>query len=196
MKSAVRFFSVFFLTVFLFSSVSYAASYNVDLDHTSVSFKIKHLLSYVQGHFKDFKGTFEYDPEHPENSKVEATVQVASIDTNVEPRDKHLRSKDFFDVEQFPVMTFKSTKFTPESAEKGKLEGDLTIHGTIRPVVFDVEIHGVAKDPWGNVRSAFTATTKINRKDFGLGWNQALETGQLLVGEEVAITLEVEGIQS
>ena len=184
-----------FLAVFLTSQISYAATYKVDLDHTSLSFKIRHLLSNVQGQFKDFEGTLDYDPQHPENAKAEATVKAASIDTNVAPRDKHLRSADFFDVEKYPTLTFKSTKFTPEGQDKGKLEGALTIHGVEKPVVFDVDIHGVAKDPWGNVRAAFTATTKINRKDFGLVWNQAVETGQLLVGEEVIITLEVEGIQ-
>ena len=195
MKVLTRYFFVFFLSVYLLSNVSYAATYDIDLDHTSVGFKIKHLLSNVQGQFKDFKGTIDYDAEHPEALKVEGTVQAASIDTNVPPRDKHLKSKDFFDVEKFPELTFNSTKYTPENAEKGKLEGLLNIHGVEKTVTFDVEIHGVAKDPWGNVRAAATATAKINRKDFGLAWNQALETGQLLVGEEVTITLEVEGIQ-
>lgn len=187
---------LFFCAAFLLTSqLSYAAVYKVDLDHTSLSFKIRHLLSYVQGQFKDFEGTFEYDPEHPENSKAEGVVKAASIDTNVAPRDKHLRSKDFFDVEKFPTLTFKSTKFETAGPEKAKMEGLLTIHGVEKPVVFDVDIHGVAKDPWGNVRAAATATVKINRKDFGLTWNQAVETGQFLVGDEVAITLEVEGIQ-
>ena len=195
----MKFFSskvlTFFLAVFLMGQVSYAATYKVDLDHTSLSFKIRHLLSNVQGQFKEFDGKIDYDPEHPENASVEGTVKSASIDTNVAPRDKHLRSADFFDVEKYPALTFKSTKFIPDGKEKGKLEGVLTIHGVEKSVVFDVDIHGVAKDPWGNVRAAFTATTKINRKDFGLNWNQAIETGQLLVGEEVNIILEVEGIQ-
>ncbi len=195
MKVSVKSF-LLLIAALLICNPSYAATYNVDLDHTSVSFKIKHLLSYVQGNFKDFKGTIDYDPEHPEAAKVEAVVKTESIDTNVKQRDTHLKSKDFFDVEKFPEMTFKSTKFTPEGKEKGKLEGVLSLHGVEKPVTFDVDVHGVAKDPWGNVRAAFTATAKINRKDFGLAWNQALETGQLLVGEEVAITLEVEGIQS
>jgi polyisoprenoid-binding protein YceI len=191
-----KLFSFFFLSLFLLSGLSYGATYDLDVDHTTVGFKIKHLLSWTKGQFNEFKGTFEYDPEKPEASKVEAAVKVGSIDTNVPQRDTHLKSKDFFDAEQFPEMTFKSTKFTPEGKDKAKLEGLLTIHGVEKPVVFDVDVLGVAKDPWGNVRAAFTAETKINRKDFGLGWNKTLETGQFLVGEEVTITLEVEGIQT
>ena len=112
----------------------------------------------------------------------------------MEPRDKHLRSPDFFDAEQYPTLTFTSTQVTDVAPTSAKLHGELTIHGVTKPVVFDLTIHGEGKDPWGNLRSGFTATTTINRKDFGLTWNQALETGQLLVGEEVVITLEVEGI--
>lgn len=189
-------FSLFILSLTLAVGSANAAVYKIDKEHTSVSFKIKHLLSQVQGQFNEFDGSFNYDPEKPEASNVEATVNTASIDTNVAARDKHLKSKDFFDVEKFPSMTFKSTAFKPESAEKAKLEGNLSIHGVEKPVVFEVDIHGVAKDPWGNVRSAFTAVTRINRKDFGLNWNQALETGGVLVGEEVTITLEIEGLQS
>jgi len=171
-----------------------AANYAIDLDHTTVSFKIRHLLSYVQGRFNQFEGSFSYGPEKPETWKANMTAQAASIDTNVPPRDKHLRSPDFFDVEKFPTLIFTSTKVTDTTPAGAKLHGLLTIHGVEKPVVFDLEIHGVAKDPWGNVRAAFTATATINRKDFGLTWNKAVETGQLLVGEEVVITLEVEGL--
>lgn len=171
-----------------------AATYTLDTAHTTVGFRIRHLLSYVQGTFNEFEGTFDYDPDHPESWKAAATIQAASIDTRVEKRDHHLRSADFFDVEQFPTMTFTSTKATDVTKTGAKLHGLLTIHGVERPVVLDVEIHGVAKDPWGNVRSGFTATTIINRTDFGVKWNQALETGQWLVGDEAQITLEVEGV--
>lgn len=186
---------VFAAALLIFSSSSYAATYKVDPAHSTVGFKIRHLLSYTQGKFDTFEGTFDYDPAKPETSKVEATAKAVSIDTNVKQRDDHLRSKDFFDVEQFPSLTFKSTKFEVVSPEKGKLEGLLNLHGVEKPVVFDVDIYGVAKDPMGNVRSAFSATAKINRKDFGLVYNKVLETGQLMVGEEVTIQLEVEGIQ-
>lgn len=176
------------------SSPAFAATYSVDSDHTTVGFKIRHLLSYVQGQFDQFEGTFEYDPEKPEAWKVEATVQAASIDTNVAARDKHLRSADFFDVETHPTLVFKSTQVTDVTPSGAKLHGLLTLHGVEKPVVFNLEILGVVKDPWGNTLAGFSAKTVINRKDFGLTWNQAVETGQLLVGEEVEITLEVSGI--
>lgn len=181
------------ITLFALSPL-YAATYDIDLDHTAVSFKIRHLLSNVQGRFDQFEGSFDFDPDKPGTWKAQTTVQAGSINTNVAPRDKHLRSADFFDVEKFPTLTFVSTEVTDATPASAKLHGLLTIHGIEKPVVFDLQVHGVAKDPWGNVRSAFTATTRINRKDFGLTWNEALETGQLLVGEEVDITLEVEGI--
>ena len=173
---------------------AWAAAYTLDQTHTTVGFRIRHLLSYVQGTFNEFEGTFEYDPEHPEAWKASATIQAASIDTRVEPRDKHLRSGDFFDVERFPAITFTSTDVTEATAAGATLHGLLSLHGVEQPVVLDLAIHGVAKDPWGNTRAGFTATTTINRADFGVTWNQALETGQVLVGEDVQITIEVEGI--
>jgi polyisoprenoid-binding protein YceI len=184
----------FALSALMLSSSGWAATYTIDADHTTVSFRIRHLLSYVRGNFKTFEGSFEYEPNKPESWKTTATIQAASIDTNVKERDTHLRSKDFFDVENFPTLTFKSTEITDVTAEHAKLHGLLSIHGVEKPAVFDLDILGVAKEPWGNTRAAFTATTKINRKDFGLTWNKAVETGQVLVGEEVEITLEVEGL--
>jgi len=189
-----RFIFLLFLASLLTAPAAQAATYNVDLDHSSVSFKIRHLLSNVQGNFRKFEGTIDYDPAKPETWKVNGAIDVSSIDTNVEQRDKHLLSPDFFDVQKFAKITFQSTKFTDVTPTGAKMQGLLNLHGVEKPVVIDVEIHGVGKDPWGNVRSAFTGTLKINRKDFGLTWNEALETGQVLVGEEVAITLEAEGI--
>ena len=173
---------------------SWAKTYKIDTDHSAVTFRIRHLFSYVKGQFNQFEGKFEYEPEKPDAWKTEATIQAASIDTNVETRDKHLRSKDFFDVEQFPTLSFKSTQVTDATDTGAKLDGILTFHGVEKPVTLDLEIHGVGKDPWGNIRAGFTATTKIDRKDFGLTWNKTLETGQLLVGDEVDITIEVEGL--
>ena len=173
---------------------AWATTYAIDKDHTTVGFKIRHLFSYVRGTFNDFSGTFEYVPGDPKQWKAEATIQVASIDTRVEKRDTHLQSKDFFDAAAYPTMTFKSTEATDVTPTSAKLHGLLTIHGIEKPIVLDVAIHGEGKDPWGNIRCGFTATTTINRKDFGVTWNQVLETGQLLVGEEVEITLEVEGL--
>ena len=171
-----------------------ATTYAIDQAHTTVSFRIRHLFSYVQGTFNEFEGTFEYVPGQPGQWKAQAVIQAASIDTRVEKRDAHLRSKDFFDVERYPTLTFTSTGVTDATETTAKLQGLLTIHGVEQPVTLDLAIHGEGKDPWGNVRSGFTATTTIDRKAFGLTWNEALETGQLLVGEEVEITLEVEGI--
>lgn len=178
----------------IFGQIALAATYKIDADHTAVSFKIRHLLTNVQGHFKQFDGQFDYEPGKPETWTVSATIQAASIDTNVAARDKHLRSADFFDVEQFPTLAFTSTGMSEATETTGKLNGTLTLHGVSKPVTLDLQILGIAKDPWGNVIASFTASTKINRKDFGLTWNKAVESGQLLVGEEVEISLEVAGL--
>ena len=177
------------------NSAAWAATYVIDADHSSVEFKIRHLFSKVHGTFRQFEGTFEYEPGDPKIWKANATIQAASIDTQVEKRDDHLRSKDFFEVETYPTITFTSTEATDVTETDAKLNGLLTIHGVEKPVVLDLKIHGEGKDPWGNVRAGFTGTLTINRKDFGLTWNKAVETGQLLVGEEVDITIEVEGLR-
>ncbi|MBI2104064.1 MAG: YceI family protein [Candidatus Omnitrophica bacterium] len=172
----------------------WATAYTIDQDHSTVTFKIRHLFSYVRGTFNEFEGTFEYVPGQPDHWKTQAVIQAASIDTRVEKRDTHLRSKDFFDVARFPTITFTSTQVTDATEAGAKLHGLLTIHGIEQPVVLDLAVHGEGKDPWGNQRSGFTATVTINRKEFGLTWNEVVETGQLLVGDEVEITLEIEGI--
>ena len=181
-------------SLFLCQSLALAATYKIDADHTTVSFKIKHLFSKVQGRFDKFEGMIEYDEKNPASWKTEATIQAASINTNVEGRDKHLKGPDFFDVEKFPTITFKSTGVTDASGTNAKLNGVLTIHGVEKPVTLDLEALGVAKDPWGNTVAGFFAKTTINRKDFGLTWSKVAETGQLLVGEEVEIELDVAGI--
>jgi polyisoprenoid-binding protein YceI len=181
--------------LFLTAGPALAADYTVDAAHTTVSFKIRHLFSNVVGEFKQFEGTFSYDPKDSKTWKTEAVVQAASIDTNTAKRDEHLKSKDFFDVATHPTLTFKSTGVRKVKGAKAKLDGVLTIHGISKPVTMSVEFHGEGNDPWGNTRLGLTASTKINRKDFGLIWNQTLETGQLLVGEEVEIILEIEGIK-
>lgn len=182
------------LGTLLVAPPAWATTYAIDRDHTTVSFKIRHLFSKVEGTFNEFEGSFEYVPGQPELWKAEAFIQAASIDTRVEKRDTHLRSKDFFDVAQYPAIIFTSTGVTEVTEGGAKLEGLLMIHGVEHPVALDLTIHGEGRDPWGNLRSGFTATTTISRKDFGLAWNEMVETGQLLVGDEVEITLEVEGI--
>ncbi|MBI3321315.1 MAG: YceI family protein [Candidatus Omnitrophica bacterium] len=173
---------------------AWATTYTIDQNHTTVSFKIRHLFANVEGVFREFEGRFDYVPGHPEQWQANATIQAASIDTRVADRDTHLRSNDFFDVERYPTITFKTTQVTDATPTSAKLQGLLAIHGVEKPVVLDLTVHGEGKDPWGNIRSGFTATTTIHRKEFGLTWNKALETGQWLVGEEVMITLEVEGV--
>lgn len=172
-----------------------ATTYAVDPAHTSVNFRVKHLFTYVDGRFSTFDGTIEFDPDAPEKTSVSGTIDVASIDTNVEKRDNHLRSADFFDVEKHPKMTFRSTKVTDVDTKAGtaKLHGNLTIKDVTKPVVLDAQFLGAATDPWGNKKAGFSGTTTINRKEFGLGWNQALEAGGVLVGEEVQIRIDVEG---
>jgi polyisoprenoid-binding protein YceI len=180
---------------FLLNPAAFAAQYTLDTDHTVVSFKIRHIFTFVHGAFKAFEGSFVYDPASPETWKADAVIQVASIDTGVEPRDNDLRSPNFFEVEKFPTMTFKSTGVTEVTSTSAKLHGLLKIRDVEKPVVLDLQILGEAKDPWGNESAGFSATTRINRKDFGLTWNKVLETGQLLVGEEVEITIEVTGLR-
>lgn len=193
MKTALKFsLGSFCLLIFFVLPVS-AATYTIDADHSSVTFKIRHLFSKTSGQFNQFEGAIEYEPGKPESWKTQAVIQAASIDTNVEKRDNHLRSKEFFDVEKFPTLIFKSTKVTDAAAEGAKLYGDLTIHGATKPVVLDLKVHGVGDDPWGNTRAGFTATTTIDRKEFGITWNQPV-VGGLMLGDEVEITLEVEGL--
>ena len=180
--------------ILLCAPSAWATTYTLDPDHTTVSFKVLHLLTKVQGWFNECEGSVVYVPGQPEQWQADATIQAASIDTHVQKRDDHLRSPDFFDVERYPAITFKSTGVTNATDTTATLQGVLTMHGVAKPVMLDLEIHGVVKDPRGNLRAAFTATTTVNRKDFGLTWNKVLETGQLLVGEDVQIVLEVEGV--
>ncbi len=178
-----------------FAAAAHAANWKVDQSHTTVGFSVSHIFTSVQGRFDRFDGTIVFDPEKPESAVVRATVEAASINTNNTKRDKHLRSDDFFDVEKHPTLSFESTGGVTEMKENhGKLAGNLTIHGVTKPVVFDVTFRGQGKDPWGNVRAGFAASLNINRKDYGLNWNEVLETGGLLVGEVVEIRIDAEGI--
>lgn len=177
-------------------SNAHAANYKIDPDHSTVGFKVKHLaISTVPGRFTDLKGTFSFDPEKISESKAEATIASKSISTENQKRDDHLRSAEFLDADKAPEITFKTTSVKAESKDKFKANGELTIRGVTKPVVLDVEFGGAAKDPWGNERAAFTATTKINRQDFGVSYSKALEAGGLVVGNEVDITIQIEGIK-
>ena len=169
------------------------ATWEIDPAHSNAQFSVRHLMiSNVKGEFTQVSGQIDFDPQNPETLSAEATIDVSTINTREPDRDKHLRSADFFDVANFPAISFKSKK-----AAKGhgglKLTGDLTIHGITHEVTLDVQGPTTpVKDPWGNTRVGASATTKINRKDFGLTWNQALETGGVLVGDEIRITVDVE----
>jgi polyisoprenoid-binding protein YceI len=168
-------------------------TWTIDPAHSSVEFAVRHLMiTTVRGRFTGVKGTVTLDEADPAKSAVEVVIDAASIDTREPQRDTHLRSADFFDVEKFPTLTFRSTKLDGGLGEPFTLAGDLTIHGVTRPVVLDVEPEGRIKDAWGGIRSGFTATTKIKRSEFGLTWNQLLEAGGVTVSDEVKISLDVQ----
>jgi polyisoprenoid-binding protein YceI len=167
-------------------------TYQIDKSHSEVMFQVRHLLTKVRGRFTGFAGAIEFDRDHPADSKVEFTIQAASIDTAEPKRDEHLRSDDFFAVEQFPVLSFRSTKIVPKGGSDYAVEGDLTIRDVTRRIVLPVTLLGTAKDPWGNEKLAFEAETTINRKEYGLNWNAALETGGFLVGDDVKISLQIQ----
>jgi len=175
-----------------------AATWNIDPDHSNVGFKIRHLMiSNVKGNFDKHSGVVDLNEKDITKSKVAVSIETASINTNVQKRDDHLRSADFFDVAKFPTMTFVSKKVAKAGKDRLKVTGDLTLHGITKEVVLNVDGPSKeSKDPWGNIRKGATATSTINRKDFGLTWNKALETGGVVVGDEVNIILEIEMIKA
>jgi polyisoprenoid-binding protein YceI len=181
----------------LFLSLSAAAlmaqSYDIDTAHSGASFSVKHMMvTNVSGRFSNIKGKVVFDEKNLAKSSIEATVDVNTINTNEPKRDAHLKSPDFFDVEKFPTMTFKSTKVY-KAGGVTKVDGTLTLHGVSKPVTLTLEeLSGEVKHPMGSIVRGTVAKTKINRKEFGLGWNKALDTGGVMVSEEVAITLEIE----
>lgn len=172
-------------------------TWNIDPAHSAAEFKVKHMMiANVKGKFCGMSGTLTLNEANPGQSNVEASIDVNSINTGDAQRDGHLKSADFFDSAKFPAMTFKSTGMKKVSESDWEVNGELTIHGVTKTVKLAVEdVSAPAKDPWGNTRVGLTATTKINRKDFGLTWNATLETGGFLVGEEVAITLDVQVVK-
>jgi polyisoprenoid-binding protein YceI len=171
-------------------------SWQIDLSHSHIQFSVRHMMiSKVRGRFEQFSGNVELDEQNPANSRVEVQIEAASIDTKSADRDKHLRSPDFFDAEQFPYLTFKSKRVEQIDATHGRIIGDLTIRDVTREVVLDTEYAGQAKSPWGTTSAGFSAETKINRKEWGLNWNVALETGGWLVSDEITISIELELVQ-
>lgn len=174
-----------------------AEKWNFDLSHSNVGFSVRHMMvSKVHGRFAAWSGSLTFDDTNPAGSVTEVTIEAGSIDTKDAQRDTHLKSPDFLDTEKYPSITFKSTGVEKSSDGELKVKGDLTIHGTTLPITLDVEYSGRAKDPWGGERAGFSAKTSISRKDFGLVWNVALETGGILVGDKVEISIEVEAIKA
>ncbi len=190
------------LRVFAFALVSallpgagFAATYDIDASHSTVGFRIRHFVSRVNGSFTKVSGAIEYDAKRPAAAKVTATIETASITTANERRDGHLKSADFFDVEKYPSMTFVSKKVTAAGKNRLKVLGDLTLHGICKPVVLDVTYSGQATDPWGGKRAGFSASTRINRKDYGVVWNKVLDQGGTMLGDDVDITLDIEAVE-
>ena len=169
--------------------------WNIDPSHSGAQFTVRHLvISKVRGTFERWQGAIDFDPDKPEASKVSVRIEAASIDTHEPNRDQHLRSAEFFDVENYPAITFESSKIERRGKDRYRVLGELTMRGVTRPVELDAEYLGAGKDPWGNERVGFFAKTAVNRKEFGLNWNQLIEGGGVVVSDQVEISLDVQAI--
>ncbi len=189
----LKHFGLLLLSFLLSAATLRAAHYTIDPDHSDVSFKVKHLmLSKVAGKFEKFTGDFNYDEKNPAIWSAQATIDAASINTSNAKRDEHLRGADFFDVAKYPTLSFKSNGVVTANG-KHKLMGILNMHGVEKSVTLDLEVIGAGKDPWGGERAGFEATGTVNRKDFGIVWNKVMETGGLALGEDVEISIRIEG---
>jgi polyisoprenoid-binding protein YceI len=185
------------LILSIFSVSAFADTWNLDKTHSTISFSVRHLvISKTKGIFNDFAGTVQFDGKDMGKASVEATIQIASIDTDDEKRDEHLRAADFFDAKKYPTMVFKSKKITPGKGDAFTIIGDLTIKDVTKEVALEGEFYGVTDDLWGNTRAGFSAATKINRQDFNVSFNSALQDGSLVVGNDIKIELEIELIKS
>jgi polyisoprenoid-binding protein YceI len=169
--------------------------YAIDKTHSEAVFQVRHLVTKVRGRFTDFEGVVRVDRERPEKSSVEFSIDAASVDTDVADRDTHLKSPDFFDVAKHPRITFVSTRIEPRGGDRYNVTGTLTLHGVARELTLPVTFLGSARDPWGNERAGFELETKLDRKDYGMVFNAALDNGGLLLGDEVRITLNIEAIR-
>lgn len=171
-------------------------NWTIDTAHSEITFTVRHMMiSNVRGQFERFTGTVDFVEENPSQSSVDVQIEAASINTREEKRDAHLRSNDFLAADQHPYLTFKSTRVEALDDTRGKIYGNLTIRDVTRPVVLDVEYSGMAMSPWGSMSAGFSAVTRISRKEWGLEWNAALETGGVLVGDEIKINIELEIIK-
>ena len=170
--------------------------WQIDSSHSGIQFTVRHLvIAKVRGQFSRWTGALEAPGGDFARASLDVVIDASSIDTGVADRDAHLRSADFFDVARYPEITFRSTGVTQTDADRLRVDGALTIKGVTRDVGFDVEVLGQAKDPWGNERAAFSATTSINRQEFGLTWNQVLETGGVMVGDRIDIAIDIEAVR-
>ena len=173
------------------------SNWNLDTAHSGINFTVRHMVvSKVRGRFAKFTGSVALDESDFTRSVVEAAIDASSIDTGTAQRDDHLRSADFFDVERFPELRFRSTRIEKVAADRYRMTGELTVRDVMRPITLDTEYGGRGKDPWGNERVGFTARGALDRKDFGLKWNQALETGGVLVSDRVELELEVQAVRA
>ncbi|HEX7252019.1 MAG TPA: YceI family protein [Thermoanaerobaculia bacterium] len=171
--------------------VSAPEVYAIDTAHSEAAFQVRHLVTKVRGRFKNFSGTIRLDRGRPDHSSVEFSIEAASIDTDVPDRDTHLRSPDFFDVEKFPRLTFTSSRIQP-AGDRYDVTGTLTMRGVSKEITLPVTFLGFSKDPWGNEKAGFELETRLNRKDYGMVWNAALDSGGLLLSDEVAVTINLE----
>jgi polyisoprenoid-binding protein YceI len=196
MKSRISKTAIAIAMLIALPVLAHADTWQIDPAHTNVEFTVRHMMiSNVKGQFQKTTGTITINGNDPASATIDATIDASSVDTRVERRDTHLKSPDFLDVAKYPTITFKSTKVEADGSGKFKVTGDLTLHGVTKPVVLEVESSGAPVKVMGGLHAGASATTKINRSDFGLTWNKALETGGVVVGDEVAISIDVEAIK-
>lgn len=196
MKSWISKTAITLALLVMLPVLAHADTWQIDPAHTNVEFTVRHMMiSNVKGQFQKTAGTITANGNDAASAKIDATIDASSVDTRVERRDMHLKSPDFLDVAKYPTITFKSTKVEADGPNKWKVTGDLTLHGVTKPVVLDVESSGAPVSMGGKTHAGASATTKIKRSDFGLTWNKAMEAGGVMVGDEVAISIDVEAIK-
>ena len=196
MKSSIFKTTIAIAMLAVLPALAHADTWQIDPAHTNVEFTVRHMMiSNVKGQFQKTSGTITTNGSDPASAMIDATIDASSVDTRVDKRDMHLKSPDFLDVAKYPTITFKSTKVEADGPNKWKVTGDLTLHGVTKPVVLDVESSGAPVSMGGKTHAGASATTKIKRSDFGLTWNKALEAGGVMVGDEVAISIDVEAIK-
>jgi len=186
---------IFIIGLLFYRVQTEAAEYVTDPAHSQIGFQIRHLVSRVSGRFDVFTATITYDEKNPSGFKADATINTASVNTSIEKRDAHLKSPDFFNAEKYPAISFKSTSVKVAGKNKLVVKGNFTLLGVTKPITLEADFLGIAKDPWGSTRAGFSAVGKINRKDFGMVYNMAMDQGGFLLGDEVDLLIEVEAVE-